>query len=99
MIKEKIREHDRDGRETNLRRSLSRAIIVSALSLLLSIVSFGQAPSSIQGSVVDENGGKISGADVRLRSRTGTQLGTSSDANGTFEFRNLPAGQYLIQVQ
>jgi vitamin B12 transporter len=99
MIKQDIREQDRDRRETKIRRYVARAITVSALSLLLSIASFGQTPSSVKGSVVDESGGKIAGADVRLRSRSGTQLSTATDNNGAFEFQNLAAGQYLIEVQ
>ena len=42
MIKKNIREHNRDnirGRKINFRRYLAKAIGISALSLLLSIVS------------------------------------------------------------
>ena len=102
MIKKNIREHNRDnirGRKINFRRYLAKAIGISALSLLLSIVSLGQASTSIKGEIADENGGKISGADVRLRSRTGAQLSTATDSNGAFEFRNLPSGKFLIEVQ
>ena len=102
MISKNIREHTRDGirvRENNFSRLLTKAIAVSALSLLLSIVCLGQASISIKGSVADENGAKISGAEVRLRSRTGAQLSTATDSNGAFEFRKLQAGRYLIEVQ
>jgi vitamin B12 transporter len=102
MIRLKIRKNNRDKfheRETNFRRFLAKAVAVGALSLLLSVVSFGQASTSIKGEIADENGGKVSGADVRLRSRTGVQLSTATDTNGTFEFRSLPTGQYLIEVQ
>src|SRR6476660_105331 len=77
MIRPNIRKNTGGkGREpeTNFRRFLVRAIAVSALSLLLSVLSFGQASTSIKGEIVDENGGKVSGADVRLRSRTGVQV-------------------------
>ena len=102
MIRIAIREHTRDHilvRTINLRRYIAKGIGISALSLLLSIVSFGQGATSIKGSIADENGAKISGADVRLRSRTGAQISTTTDSNGAFEYRNLPAGQYLIEVQ
>ena len=92
------RERNR-GREINFRRFLARAIAVGALSLLLSVLGFGQASTSIKGEIVDENGGKISGADVRLRSRSGVQLSTTTAPNGTFEFRDLASGQYLVEVQ
>ena len=102
MIRPNIRKNTRGNsreRETNFRRFMIRAIAVSALSLLLSVLGFGQSSTSIKGEIVDENGGKISGADVRLRSRTGVQLSTATATNGAFEFRDLPSGQYLIEVQ
>ena len=86
-------------RETNFRCFLARAIALSALSLFLSVPVFAQTSTSIKGEIVDENGGKVSGADVRLRSRTGVQLSTATTSDGAFEFRDLPSGQYLIEVQ
>ena len=82
-----------------IRQTIWMALAVSALSLLFSSVSFGQNVAAIKGSIADENGGKVSGAAVRLRSRTGTQLNTTTNRDGAFEFRNLPTGQYLIEVQ
>jgi len=102
MIRLNTRKNTRNKsreRATNFRRFLARAIAVSALSLLLSVLGLGQASTSITGEVVDENGGKISGADVRLRSRSGVQFSTTTASNGAFEFRDLPSGQYLIEVQ
>ena len=102
MIRSNTRKNTRGKsreREINLRRFLTRAIAVSAFSLLLSVLSFGQASTSIKGEIVDENGGKVSGADVRLRSRTGVQVSTATANDGAFEFRDLPSGHYLIEVQ
>ncbi len=102
MIRLRTRQNNRDtSREpkTNFRRFLARAIAVSVLSLFLSVLSLGQTSSSIMGEIVDENGGKISGADVRLSSRSGVQFSTATAGNGSFEFRDLPSGQYLIEVQ
>lgn len=96
MIRQNIREQSRDS---NFRRYLAKSIVVCAISLLLSIVSFGQASTSIKGSIADENGAKISDAVVRLHSRTGGQLTTATDSTGGFEFRNLTPGYYLIEVQ
>ncbi len=102
MIRLTTRKNNRDtSREpkTNFRRFLARAIAVSVLSLFLSVLGLGQTSTSITGEIVDENGGKISGADVRLRSRSGVQFSTATAGNGSFEFRDLPSGQYLIEVQ
>lgn len=102
MIRLRTRKNNRDTsreRKTNSRRFLARAIAVSVLSLFLSILGFGQTSPSITGEIVDENGGKISGAAVRLSARSGVQFSTATAGNGSFEFRNLPSGQYLIEVQ
>jgi vitamin B12 transporter len=102
MIRQKICENARENiqrQENKLARRVARVFAVSALFLLLSIVAFGQNSTSINGSIADESGGKIAGAEVSLRSRTGLQLNTVSESNGAFEFRNLPAGRYLVQVQ
>ena len=102
MIRLTTRKNNRDtSREpkTNFRRFLARAIAVSVLSMFLSVLGLGQTSTSITGEIVDENGGKISGAAVRLRSRSGVQFSTATAGNGSFEFRDLPSGQYLIEVQ
>lgn len=67
----------------------------------LSAVTFGQAssPASIQGTIADELGAKVLSAEVRLRSRAGAQLSTSTDERGIFEFANLLPGEYLIEVK
>ena len=88
-----------DGRKFNFTRYFVKAIALGALSLLLASVSFAQHSGSIRGEVADEKGGKIGGAEVRLRSRTGAQLSNITDSGGTFVFTDLTAGQYLIEVR
>jgi len=72
---------------------------LSTLLLLLSTAAFGQGSGSIKGDVVDEKGGKVSRAEVLLRSPAGVQLSTSTNDDGTFEFSGIPSGQYLIEVK
>jgi len=97
MIKRNIRKVFRD-REINL--SLARTLSACSLLLLLSVAAFGQSAAAvISGSVVDENGGMISGAVVRLTSRTGGQFNAVTDEKGTFALHNLPAGDYLLEAQ
>jgi len=79
--------------------SVSKVMAVGALFLFLSTASFGQVSGSIKGDVVDEKGGKVSHAEVRLRSAAGAQLSTSTNEYGTFEFTGIPSGQYLIEVK
>ena len=81
------------------RKKVISALAASLLLLIFSGVSLGQGTGAIQGTVSDEQGGKISGAEVRLISRSGTQLSTTTNNNGTFIFANLPSARYLIEVR
>lgn len=98
MIRRNIRSSGHI-RNLNLGRYLEKVIVLGALSVFLSAVCFGQSAASIRGVVADDNKGKISGAEVRLRSRTGAQLATPTDNNGAFEFRGVTPGQYLIEIK
>lgn len=71
--------------------------IVFALSISANV--FGQSSGGLTGTVTDENGAKIAGAQVVLTSTTGNHLNTSTDRNGTFEFNNLRSGSYFIEVK
>ena len=77
----------------------SGSFSASVLLLVVSTLTFGQTSTSIRGTVADENGAKIGGAEVRLISRNGSQLSTTTDNNGTFVFGSLPSGRYLIEVK
>lgn len=52
--------------------------------------------SSIAGTVSDSAGRGVAGADVRL---LGSGLSTITDSTGTFEFRSLAAGAYVVRAR
>ncbi len=52
----------------------------------------------LSGIVVDASGAFISGADVLIRSMSGTVHTTRSDNNGSFEFSRLSSGSYRLVV-
>lgn len=56
--------------------------------------------ASIRDSVIDQYGNAVAGAlVVLLNLDTSSQVGsTSTNANGFFEFNNLPDGQYRLQI-
>ena len=68
-------------------------------SLTISISVFAQGNGGITGTVTDDNGAKVSGVHVVLTSSNGVHLNTSTDQSGTFEFKNLRSGSYLIEVK
>ena len=77
-------------------KNLSFAIIF-ALSIAASALA--QGGGAIKGTITDENGAKIGGAQVVLSSSTGVHLNTTSDDSGTFEYKNLRSGSYFIEVK
>jgi vitamin B12 transporter len=78
---------------------LAGRLAVLLVALFVSTLSYGQNQTGIFGTISDERGGKIVGAEVGLRSRGGVQLKTVTDQNGAFAFANLNPGEYLIEVK
>lgn len=85
-------------RVTGIRRLLFVVSLI-LVSLCFPGNTFAQSAASLQGTISDEQGAKVARAEIRLRSREGVQLSTRSDQNGTFEFGNLKAGVYLVEVR
>jgi vitamin B12 transporter len=77
-------------------RNLAAAALIS---LMFPSILYGQNATSIQGTVTDEQGGKVIGAEVRLSSLEGLQFQTTTNAEGVFQFSNLQAGSYLVEVK
>jgi outer membrane cobalamin receptor len=78
---------------------IARFLLALAFSVIASFNLNAQGVVGIQGTVTDEQGGKVTGADVLLSSRSGLQLSTATNQTGSFEFRNLTTGSYLIEVK
>ncbi|HJP95036.1 MAG TPA: TonB-dependent receptor [Pyrinomonadaceae bacterium] len=78
-------------------RSKVFVAFVFALSLFANV--FAQDSGGIAGTVTDESGAKIPGAEVVLTAGNGIQLNTSTDHTGNFEFKNLRSGSYFVEVK
>ena len=76
------------------------ALFVSTLFLfLINITAFGQTPETLNGKVVDSNGDAVSGASIVLSGRSvRMRLDTITDQAGAFSLRNVPSGDYLLEV-
>ncbi len=81
------------------RSCFSKLLLVVFTALWFSFSAFGQTPSSLDGTVTDEQGGKVAGAFVRLTSREGRQLVSQTDLNGAFRFPDVTPGNYLVEVR
>jgi vitamin B12 transporter len=69
------------------------------LMLVLATNVFAQSTSSIQGTVTDERGAKVSGAKVTLTFESGSELTTATNQAGAFEFTKLKPGSYLLKIE
>jgi vitamin B12 transporter len=75
--------------------------IFALLTMLLFVsnVALAQSGTELRGRVTDERNANIEGADVRLRSRSGGELRTTTDDNGAYGFKKVPAGEYVLEVK
>ena len=83
----------------------AKAITLFALSLLVALLAlpgttYAQSlTGSISGSVVDESGGVIPGADVTVINEASKGVRrTVTNADGFFAFASLPATTYTVQI-
>ncbi len=70
-----------------------RTVMVSVMSLFMALQLYGQY--SFSGKVTDEDGKALIGANISF---TDNYLGTITDKNGDFIFKNIRKGTYELQV-
>ncbi|HKU27330.1 MAG TPA: carboxypeptidase regulatory-like domain-containing protein, partial [Candidatus Sulfotelmatobacter sp.] len=75
-------------------------LIVVLLSFFsISIDSFGQNGTGVlRGQVADPSGAAISGASVILTPASGSPIVVQSDGQGFYEFKSVPASNYVLTV-
>src|SRR5678815_2147238 len=78
------------------RLPLRFALSVFLTVVLASMLTYGQARSSLRGLITDELGAAIVGANVTLTDATGAQKKTTTNAEGVYTFTGLSAGKYAI---
>ena len=83
------------------RRPLRTLIPALTVSLLLSLVAYGQTSASrISGTVTDSSGAVVPGAKVTARDEaTGATYTQLTGSTGLYGFPSLPAGRYTIIVE
>jgi vitamin B12 transporter len=69
------------------------------LILALTALASAQSNTSITGHVTDEHNAAVTGADVRLRSRTGGELVAITDDNGAYSFKKVFPDDYVLEVK
>jgi Carboxypeptidase regulatory-like domain len=84
----------------NLKLRDKLVLVATCLTLLWCIPSFGQVlKGSISGTVVDQQGAVVTGAQVKATGvDTGSVQTTTSDSAGSFRFNLIPSGNYKVEV-
>ncbi|MGO4516904.1 carboxypeptidase regulatory-like domain-containing protein [Terriglobus sp. 2YAB30_2] len=81
------------------RRNLSHGLFALWLLLLVTSNLFGQAVTSLRGTVTDPSGAVIPGAGIKLISAiTGAIRAGVTDASGAYQFQQLQPGIYALEV-
>ena len=76
-----------------------RLLAVGSLGLLLCSLVWPQATSQISGTVRDQSGLAIPGAEVKVtQTATGAVRTVNAAADGSYVLANLPIGPYLLEV-
>lgn len=82
------------------RNIMLRKVLLSVLWFFVSApFAAGQETVSINGMIVDPSGAVVSGVAVHLERQTRVSVAEAqTDAKGSFQFRNIPAGTYTLTV-
>src|SRR6266496_3232524 len=77
-----------------------RILCVLTSVLLITAMAFGQASTSIRGTVSDPQGGVIGGAVLELvGEQTGFKRSIVTDERGAYQFSQVPPGTYVLVAQ
>lgn len=85
---------------SDLFKNLQRTFCALLVSFLFSpIIIFGESSGPLlSGQVLDPSGAAVPAATVSLAGPTGATLVVQTDAQGNYAFRNLPAGNYTLEI-
>jgi len=81
-------------------RTCSMLILALFLFSLGSVATVGQSQTSgrIVGTVMDEKGGALPGAEVTVTTPTGSSLTTNTDSEGRWVIAGLPPGPVKVKI-
>ena len=75
-------------------------LMLSLVLLVFAVSAFAQTTSSIQGTVTDQNGAAVVGAQVLVKNTAlGIERTTQTSSTGSYEVPGLPPGTYSVQIQ
>src|SRR6266566_1715256 len=74
------------------------AIFIACAATAFSQPNNGSINGSIKGTVTDQLGGLVINAEITVRDRSGKERTTTSNTDGNYELKALPAGNYDVRV-
>jgi len=84
---------------THLQRLITcGAISVACVATAFSQTNNGAINGSIKGTVTDQLGALVVNAEITVRDRSGKERTTTSNTDGNYELKTLPAGNYDVRV-
>jgi hypothetical protein len=85
---------------SSLESMLRRGLVALALLTNLTISSFAQGGSSIQGAVSDSSGGAVPGVAIRIKNlETGAERNLVTNEAGRYDAASLPVGRYDVRAE
>ena len=82
-----------------MKRIALLAVVVGVV-LIVAPLALGQGVGSVRGTVRDEKGAAIAGADVAITNTdTAYSRTITSDLDGNYGFQSLPIGRYVLKVR
>jgi hypothetical protein len=90
-----LRARESQCADAGPRRLALVLVLVLSVSLLAALPA---QPASISGTVSDQTGAVVIGATITLSNSSGVKLTATSDAQGGYRVKDLPAGTYNFEV-
>jgi hypothetical protein len=74
-------------------------LVVCLITLLAGAATLGQnLTGTLRGQVSDPSGAAVAGATILLTTPTGSSMDATTNKDGSYEFKDLPAGKYQIKA-
>src|SRR5688500_8651593 len=82
----------------NMRKAFFFLFVFGLLSLGTTAIVSAQTTGAINGTVMDQNGAVVPGANITVKGQSGQEFTTTSSGNGTYRIPAVPNGIYTVSI-